>query len=197
MTGDQEYDISDGTAVFIFCIIQAIFLLILCPLSLYYTLAIWRLYKKEELFVVKRRPVLVVLDVIVFNLTPLVFALGFLPKHISELNVFNESLMDAIHEELANFFDLCLFLTLARVWLLFYDYKHSAQTLSFQWEKHILQHRLRKPWALRFKFLGNARMIHSVVILLFITLEGVILLSGCIIFVYELQCILTLTVHTL
>jgi len=174
MAVEEDISLSDTTTIYLFCIIESIFLLIFCPLSLYFTLKIWHLSKREELFVIKRRPILVVVDVIIFNFTPLVFALSLLPSHIDALNVFAPDVQTMVHEELANFFDLCVYLTLARVWLLFYDYKHSAQTLSYQWEKHIHCGVKKKPWALRFKPLGNSKIIHLVVIFCWITVDVVV-----------------------
>jgi len=174
MAVQQESSLSDTTTIYLFCIIESIFILIFCPLSLYFTLKIWHLSKREELFVMKRRPLLVVVDVIIFNFTPLVFALSLLPTHIDALNVFPPDIQTVVHEEMANFFDLCVYLTLARVWLLFYDYKHSAQTLKYQWEKHIHCGPEKKPWALRFKPLGNSKMIHLVVIFCWISVDVVV-----------------------
>ena len=126
------------------------------------------------MFVIKRRPVLAVLSVIIFNFTPIIFALSLLPYHVEYLSALQE---EWFQSELTIVFDLCVYLTLARVWLVFYDYKHSAQLLAFQWEKHILQNRVCKPWALRFKLLGNSKIIHSMAIFCWISIEGVSLLS--------------------
>lgn len=172
----HSLEITDDTAFIIFCILQSIYTFILCPLSIYYTIKLWKLHKENVLFITKRRPHTVIFGICLFNFFPVIVRpFTDLPQiwqpAVKYYNFY-------IRLALTNIIHLFLFATISRLWLLYYDYKRCLQSLSIHWKKHILQQQNYIPWTLKYKFLGNTKIIHVVVITLWILAMFIIMLSN-------------------
>ena len=159
-------EISVQTYLIVFIAIQSIWTFILCPLSIYYTIQLWKLSKSNIFFISKRRPLIVYLVVIFINIYMIIFPITTsLPHHYHPLHDFHIHEIELI---LSDSLFLIAYIVLLRVWLLYYDYKYEAHLLSVQWKRHILRQRDYKPWTLRHRWMGNTKIIIIAIITIWI-----------------------------
>lgn len=169
-------EINHDYAIRIFIVIQCIYTFILCPLSIYYTVQLWKLHKHKVSFITKRRPQTVIFGIFLFNFFPVIIRpLTDLPQIYPPFAKYYNLY---IRIALINTIHLFMFAMLSRLWLLFYDYKKSTHSLSLQWKKHILNQKDRIPWTIKYKWLGNTKIIYCIAISIWILVMFIILLSS-------------------
>ena len=155
-------EISEQTYLILFITIQSIWTFIFVPSSIYYTIQLWKLSKSNILFISKRRPSMVILTVICINIYMIIFPLASsLPHHYHALDQFHNHEIEII---IGDTIYVIAYLVLFRVWLLYYDYQYEAHLLSVKWKRHILKQRDYKPWTLRHRWMGNTKIIISMLI---------------------------------
>eukprot|EP01084_Bolivina_argentea_P292319 502522_1 len=118
-----QLEFNDHIARILFDTLQAIYTIILTPLSLYYTYQLWKLHKQRIQFIDKRRPQTVILVVLILNIYMIIIE----PiVDISNLKYFEIQLkpidkyMIYIRSCLLHTIHLLLYSVLYRLWLLYY-----------------------------------------------------------------------------
>ena len=179
MAGIPSYkvEVSKDAALIVFIIIQCIYTLILCPITIYYTKQLWKLHKDKILFITKRRPQSVIFGIVLLNFYPIIVRpLSDLPSIYPSLNFY---INDRKHVQIV-LTDVALFILLAlfcRVWLLYYDYERCIHSIRIQWQNPIkIKSENYTPWTLKHKTLGNTFMIFVITVIAWLIAMIIILL---------------------
>ena len=163
----QFFEINDQTAFIILCICESVYTLILMPISLYYSMELWELYKADKFIYIKKRRVhIVLITVFILNFYAIIVrSFTDLPTVWVAINVLDNfnvriALVDCIH--------LIVSILCARLWLIYYDWRKGVQSLSRQWKKHILKQDDYIPWTIKKKWLGSNKIICTIVFITWI-----------------------------
>ena len=152
------------TATILLIIASCIWTFIATPLSCYYTWRFWQFHKQSIPFFSKRHPKLVILSVIGFALYPAII------RPIIEYTRCRYTIIDNCNTHwynipLAFIPQICIALVVARLWLLYYDYKHKLNTLKSQFKNLIVSDQMQdilEDWTITYKWSGNVRIITSI-----------------------------------
>ena len=136
--------------------LAGVYILLCTPLNVYYTYQIWSLYKQNEPFITKRRPMVVIASSILFNIYGAICrpiadylrATGTGPAH----------LMGA----LIQLYQIIPVFICIRLWLLFFDYKKQIFALNHQWKCTITQKEKATSWTHKYRCLGNGKIVSAV-----------------------------------
>ena len=130
-----------------------VWITIFTPISLYYARQLWILKQQNIIHITKRHPKVVLLSIILFNTWPTI---------IRPLTNFLQLYYPGVWATmLANTISYFVGLLCVRFWLLFYDYTYELHSLSLKWKAKISDD-LHIPWTIRYKWLGNAKIIVAI-----------------------------------
>ena len=128
----------------------------LSPVSLYYAYLLWSL-RGRHVFFQKRRPGMVAIIVILFN----VYAVVIRP--LSDLLALND--IGHIHGVI-NIATLLSKLSLfavpilsIRIWLIFYEMKHRLYELNSQWKTQLTGSNDQSGWTFKYQWMGNLNIL--------------------------------------
>eukprot|EP01083_Nonionella_stella_P050740 134882_1 len=143
-------------------ILTGFYCLILTPLSLLYIYRLWQLASCNISFFTKRHPKLIVITGTLCNIYPTVL------RPIADLTRAH-GVFDFEHvlpRTIVNIIQWYMLLQYMRLWLLYYDYQYSLNTLSLKWKQQILKEETSLPWTHRHKWLGNVKILSIVTFVL-------------------------------
>ena len=106
-------DISKRTAVISIIVLWAIYLFIFTPFTVYYTVKLWKLNKDKVPFIVKRRPMVVIITVALFSIYPLFV------RPIADIILLSDP-YDKASRISINFMLLPIAFLCVRLWLLYF-----------------------------------------------------------------------------
>ena len=146
--------------------------LVLTPISLYGAYKFWALTKQDIPFFTKRHPKFVIMYIILLNLYPTIIRPSIdIPRYVFNAIPHNHPIVSFV----ANLSHISGVLWLVRLWLLYYDYTHSQQTLSLKWKQVILKEKISTPWPMRNKWAGNSKIITVIAMSLFLIFQVIIM----------------------
>ena len=141
-------------------ILTLIWATVFTPISLYYARSLWILKQQNVIYVNKRHPKVVILSIILLNIYPTII------RPVQELCIIYYGDTFTIWAiALANSMQYCVGILCVRLWLLFYDYTYELHSLSLKWKSH-LSDSLHIPWTIRHRWLGNAKIIVAIPLIL-------------------------------
>ena len=165
------------TTTILLITISCIWTFIVTPISLYYTRQFWQFHKQNIPFFCKRHPKLVIVSVIGFTVYPAIIRpiLEYTGCRYTDC----DKGWDWYHIPLANIAQICIALVVARLWILYYDYKHKLNTLKSQFKNQIVMDQLQDLldyWTIRYRWAGNVQIITIITlsISVFFILLGII-----------------------
>ena len=157
-----------------FYVIFGVCWLVLTPLSLYYAYKFWRLHKQNIPYFSKRHPKFVVITIISINMyptiiRPIIDLSGHYLNFATESHILYIILSNLIHAE--------MMVVSIRIWLLFYDYKHSMAALKLKWKQLIIKdlNNDSYAWPIKYKWSGNVWIL-SIISFVFLAIEMTIIL---------------------
>eukprot|EP01083_Nonionella_stella_P060401 157740_1 len=179
------FEISDHIALVSLLVIQSIYTFILFPLSMYYMMQLWKLHKKNVLFISKRRPQIVLFGILLFSLYPVIIRLLMdLPRVWNKASRFDDPY---IRMGLGTVVCLFIYGIFARVWLLYYDYERNMAMFDTQWQTHLKKHSSHVPWALKYRNLGNTKIVFVMSIISWLLAIGSVQLTAHFVGIYAAE----------
>ena len=180
------FDFSDQETLIGVYILASVYILLWTPLNVYYTYQIWSLYKQNELFITKRRPMVVIVSSISFNIY------GAIIRPIADYLRATRTGSGFLLGVLIQLIQIVLVFICIRLWLLFFDYKKQIYALNHQWKSTITHKEKVTSWTHTHRWLGNAKVVTAIgLFFAFIVQFGLVYLLS----EYCLMVTLSLFVH--
>lgn len=161
----------DVTIIFAIVVLAINFVLYL-PIGVYFTRRFWIF--RQQTMISKRRPLLVVMTVILIYFWMLISRTIDIFEDILKLIPRTHGTRVAVH----TFVDtgwICVALYAIRMWLLFYDYKRAEHLSQMRWRTKIDSTTV--PWTIQYKSLSNLVYLISFAIIHWLIIEFISLLS--------------------
>ncbi len=173
-TDSAQYAVLSLTCLYIF---------ILTPISLYYTRKFWKLNQQNVPFITTRHAKVVMFSVICWNVYP-----TLIRSAIDLIQLKYHYITDDRHQWpfllllMLQSFQILISLICVRLWLLYYDYTHCVHTLNQKWKQTIINKtendEISVYWTMKYKWLGNVKIIMSIGIFIACLFIFIIVLSS-------------------
>eukprot|EP01084_Bolivina_argentea_P087681 158353_1 len=154
-------------------VVTSIYLIILSPMSLYYGYSFWKFSKQNIAFFTKRHTSLVLVEVILLNVFIAIIRTSTDFLRLNQI-IGKYGILSSLLLNLMQFYPV---LILIRLWLLYYDYNYGLQTISIKWKSQITKQQKQLPWTLRYKWMGNLKILTIIATSICTILMLLILLS--------------------
>ena len=136
-------------------ILAGVYILLCTPLNVYYTYQIWSLYKQNEPFITKRRPMIVIVSSISFNIY------GAICRPIADYLRATGRGPILLMWILVQAIQVVIVFICIRLWLLFFDYNKQIHALNHRWKCTITRKEEATSWTHQHRWLGNGKIVSA------------------------------------
>lgn len=178
----MAFDTSDEETLIGVAILHGVYIFLFTPLTAYYIRKIWTLYRQNEPFITKRRP----LVTIVSSVFLMIYGAVIKPitDYVRATHDAEWSPSSTKYQVIFALIQLAQFASVficVRLWLLFYDYKHQIYGLNHRWKVTITKNEQVSSWTHTHKWLGDAKIVSALGIFFAVLVQSALfyMLSFC------------------